>query len=481
MPEAPLFAGTSLAKYDLQIDKGSITEVTDPLGSGQKVFAFTVPNEGIPGDEEGKVCRAQALCPQALYTQGAELWERFAVMIPVGFPEVTNWLTFQALYGPPFEGSSPLAFAIDAIGTASMEGEYMCMRRNGTYSIDVPWAIRVPRGQWVEFIVHQKFSSNPTGGFIEVWVNGVKVTFFDGSTYNPRGESSTQKLVMQLADGANGGGPNQAKVMHYRALDSVKATATLYQKPLRIGTTRASVESEGSTLSYSSEVLADSPLAWWRLGEPSGTVAADSSGHAHPGEYTNAPELNKAGAISSEANTAVKFNGTNQRVVIPNFTGPGDTFSIEAWVKRTAEGGAEAILHLGVGAAYLRLSAGRPQLLAASTAELRISEVVVPADSSFHHVVVTKTGTTIKIYIDGVSVTLGGSSSTACVNSGEAFGIAAFGTGAGGEWDSATLDEVALYGTALSEARVKAHFTAASETTGSRRQQFLSRRIPIVN
>ena len=31
--------------------------------------------------------------------------------------------------------------------------------------------------------------------------------------------------------------------------------------------------------SYSQEVLADSPLAYWRLGEASGTTAADASGN----------------------------------------------------------------------------------------------------------------------------------------------------------------------------------------------------------
>ena len=38
---------------------------------------------------------------------------------------------------------------------------------------------------------------------------------------------------------------------------------------------------------YASTVLADSPVAYWRLSETSGTSAADSSGNSHGGTYTS--------------------------------------------------------------------------------------------------------------------------------------------------------------------------------------------------
>jgi hypothetical protein len=285
-------------------------------------------------------------------------------------------------------------------------------------------------------------------------------------------EPATYRLSVAMLDSTNNEADNQAKIMQYRSKEGMPKTGesftpqTLNYKDVRIGTARADVEAALPTMSgYAPTVTEDAPLAWWRMGEASGTVAADSSGHAHPGEYTNAPTLAQPGAIASEpTNTAVKFNGTNQRVVIPNFTGPGDTFTIEAWVKLTVAEQSGVILHLGVGAASFRLNAGKLQLLAASTAELRITTAAVPFDGKSHHCVVTKTGTTIKIYVDGVSQTLSGSSTTACVNNTEqSYGIGAYGIGAGGEWNSSTLDEVALYGTALSEARVKAHFEAAAE------------------
>ena len=39
-------------------------------------------------------------------------------------------------------------------------------------------------------------------------------------------------------------------------------------------------------MAYIDEVLADSPLVYWRLDETSGTTAADASGNARPGAHT---------------------------------------------------------------------------------------------------------------------------------------------------------------------------------------------------
>ena len=52
-----------------------------------------------------------------------------------------------------------------------------------------------------------------------------------------------------------------------------------------------SAQSAGGGASYSASVLADSPLSYWRLGEASGTTAADSSGANRTGSYLNTPTL----------------------------------------------------------------------------------------------------------------------------------------------------------------------------------------------
>lgn len=59
---------------------------------------------------------------------------------------------------------------------------------------------------------------------------------------------------------------------------------------------------------YRNAVVATSPVAYWRLGEPSGIVARDEMG-AFPGQYDAGPALGVAGLIH-EGNAAVRFDGT---------------------------------------------------------------------------------------------------------------------------------------------------------------------------
>jgi hypothetical protein len=49
-------------------------------------------------------------------------------------------------------------------------------------------------------------------------------------------------------------------------------------------------------MSYQGEVLVDSPVGYWRLGETSGTIANDETANNLDGTYVNAPTLGVAGA-----------------------------------------------------------------------------------------------------------------------------------------------------------------------------------------
>ena len=71
------------------------------------------------------------------------------------------------------------------------------------------------------------------------------------------------------------------------------------------------------TAAYRDSVLADSPAAYWRLGEPSGTTAADASGNNRTGSYVGSPTLGVGGALVGDSNTAVSFNGSSQYVEVP--------------------------------------------------------------------------------------------------------------------------------------------------------------------
>lgn len=58
---------------------------------------------------------------------------------------------------------------------------------------------------------------------------------------------------------------------------------------------------------YFETITAAGPEGYWRLGEASGTSAADASGHTHTGTYTGTVTLGVPGALAGDSNTAITF------------------------------------------------------------------------------------------------------------------------------------------------------------------------------
>src|SRR3989442_12331717 len=59
--------------------------------------------------------------------------------------------------------------------------------------------------------------------------------------------------------------------------------------------------------SYRASVLADHPVAYWRLDEETGTVMVDASGNGNDGAYAGAVTLGQPGALASDGGTAGRF------------------------------------------------------------------------------------------------------------------------------------------------------------------------------
>ena len=72
-----------------------------------------------------------------------------------------------------------------------------------------------------------------------------------------------------------------------------------------------------SPIQFSNEVLADGPIGYWRFGEiPGSTTAADSSGQGNNGYYSSSGIT--LGHTGFTDDTAALFDGTKGRVVVPN-------------------------------------------------------------------------------------------------------------------------------------------------------------------
>jgi hypothetical protein len=211
-------------------------------------------------------------------------------------------------------------------------------------------------------------------------------------------------------------------------------------------------------------VLADSPAAFWRLGESGGTVALDSSGGGNGGTYQNGPTLGAPGLISG-GNTAVSFDGVDDRVIASDSTSlsPTSAVTVEAWVRAasfaSSSGGYRTVVLRG-GSYWLRVD----NLAGVQRARFFIRDAGIfygvtatgagLTTGTTYHLVGTFDGAILRIYVNGVEQ--GSAAHTGAVDDTTNPLQISLSTSSG--WDG-RLDEVAVYGQALNATQVQAHYS----------------------
>ena len=233
-----------------------------------------------------------------------------------------------------------------------------------------------------------------------------------------------------------------------------------------IASTVSSSPAAATPPSYPSVILADSPLVYYRLGESSGTTAADASGTGVTGTFRATASLGTAGAVAGDSNTAV----SNPDYAAPAVTASASSLptgtgarTVETWLRTSA-----TVPGYGQTGFYTELmrygdfgvnTAGPDQIyVTVNGAQQVVTDAQLPLrDGSWHLVTVTYGATTAVIYLDGVALKSG----TLTGLNTPTGATLAVGSLAG------DLDEVAVYGTALSPGQVAAHWTrgSASSTT----------------
>lgn len=215
-------------------------------------------------------------------------------------------------------------------------------------------------------------------------------------------------------------------------------------------------------MSYSSEVLADAPAAYWRMDEASGNIQ-DSSGnanHATGTEGAGSGTYAESGALASDAaSKSIRFNPNFRFLVNDNVSlDLGDVFSLECWLKISSVPVTYSDFIAKQTNAYeMRLYPGLTfSLVKADVSETVVSTSAVPNDSAFHHIVATKSGATVKLYLDNVDVT-GTVTNTTYADNASVLQLG----GSAVDFINGWLDEIAFYPTALSAARVSVHYNAA--------------------
>ena len=213
------------------------------------------------------------------------------------------------------------------------------------------------------------------------------------------------------------------------------------------------------TSAYRNQVLADEPLAYWRLGEPSGTSAADASGNGNTGTYGGSPTLGATGALAGDTDTATSFDGVNDNVSVPNnaVLNLNGSFSIEFWAKQTSfTNTTPGILNKGASGTangYL-ISAGNTGILSFKRNNVTLATAAGSLTTAYKHFALTYDGTTVRWYVNGVA----GTSSALALPANASAAALTIGLGDAGQYANDAIDDVAIYQTALSTTRIAEHY-----------------------
>lgn len=223
--------------------------------------------------------------------------------------------------------------------------------------------------------------------------------------------------------------------------------------------------------SYASEVKADAPLAHYRLNDAAalGTMA-DSSGNGRNGSWgdqsTTGPSL-----LEGSSDLAAVMNGASGSPgVVPSasWMSPRTALTLEAWFK-TTNSGLQAILGRSAAGGFGTSAAGTYRLyvnggqLTFQVFDTTFNPIFTLTGGSGlangvpHHAVGAWDGTTATLYVDGVQVATTAASGTMATENTLALNV---GSMSGSFNFVGSIDEAAIYGTALSSTRVTAHRNA---------------------
>jgi hypothetical protein len=218
---------------------------------------------------------------------------------------------------------------------------------------------------------------------------------------------------------------------------------------------------------YRSAVMADSPLGYWRLGEGSGTVAADQLA-THNGTYAYGPALGQAGALFNDPATSVGFDGTSQFVQVPSDASLNPSiFSFEIWARPTGGAGtyrvAIASRNYPQGWTLVVGSFDDWEFWINSGTGLVTFGGGTATLNTWHHLVGTFDGTTAVLYVNGVRVASAAVSAAYQPQTRGPLLISQSQPGSSSYFPG-QLEEAAVYGTALSPTQVQHHYSVG--TTG---------------
>jgi hypothetical protein len=217
---------------------------------------------------------------------------------------------------------------------------------------------------------------------------------------------------------------------------------------------------------YQAIVLADAPVAYYRLEEVAGTSALDSSGNGHTGTYTSGPLLAQAGL--PQLGLAVSFDGIDDHVVTARTV--ATDFTLELWLLTTATSPVGTQAYQGAGLLWADVGGSANDFVLAAlndraafftgNPDTTVIGTTPLNDGRWHHVVATRTmGGAKQLYVDAVLEATGSTNGSPLVAQAQ---IMVGGNTLDSRYFKGLIDEVAYYNAVLSPAQIQAHFAAGT-------------------
>lgn len=158
----------------------SITVLADSGVDGTCAARFEVRQGDDPLSASGD--RAEVALTHIAGREGQERWFRWYTMWPDSYISWDTWQLFTQWHHAGNTGSPPIEFFV--------WGEEMRLNVQD----ELVWSDTLVRGAWREFVVGVRFSNDADDGWIELWLDGVKVlprifarTMYDDANYLKQG------------------------------------------------------------------------------------------------------------------------------------------------------------------------------------------------------------------------------------------------------------------------------------------------------
>jgi Concanavalin A-like lectin/glucanases superfamily len=216
-----------------------------------------------------------------------------------------------------------------------------------------------------------------------------------------------------------------------------------------------------------SQVVRDTPgvLAYWPLDERAGSVVTDAL-DGSIGTLSGTPALGAPTARSDDRGSALGLSATSSAALGTGLALPGDV-SIEAWaLVQAGTTGTHYVVSKGNASSGLHLmvdGSRRPVFrIGTGSGSTTVTGTAMPT-GTWRQLAATLSGRDADLYVDGRPVASATLPAAPAASTRELY-FGRYSASASGYWQG-RLDEVSLYGRALTAGEVAAHYAAVADTT----------------